>query len=751
MAYRTTTISEIVGKIFRRSLCLPVIQRKYVWDSDKIENLFDSIYRGYPIGTFLIWDIPRASLGDYYFYNFLENYDEFEGNVNRMIAQPILIHHGEGNENIQFQSVLDGQQRLTSIYVALQGYYKTRNTGGRINNPLSYTSRRLHFNLTGFNQNLNDEEEENSPLFRMLSESEMRADTINAWQPINTFINDSWRQYLSNPNANETILVRIIEEHVNYECTLSAVMNDGTMQRQLFRHIEQLLKRIHSDEIISFYEIRDQVNLSEVTEIFIRINSGGKVLSKSDLLFSTVVSKWQDGREKVDDLIATVKELGYEIDTDFVMRTALYLTHSPILFRVDNFQVENIDRIIDCFYREGDEMDIRKSILKTFEYLRNELKISEKTLKSKNVLIPIIFHLFKGGLLGRNSLNEVKKYIYISLLQKVFGSHGDSLLSQLRDGMLQNNGNNPAYVLQGLPFNYTRIISGITDQRKRRLYDITHQIIEDFLDKKKGDESWLVLSLIYEGLQHQYASYDQDHLHPRSKFIERNFPNQDFELIENRRDTVPNLCFATEEDNRLNKRGKLLQDYIENILPANNVQWYKSFNFIDDNMPLNITEFNDFYERRREKLKRKLFEKLNGPQDAGPQDAGPQDAGPQDAGPQDAGPQDAGLQDAGPLIGINFAHLNYRVTGEGNTTSCYNEFMKYVIDNYTHFIADSIILRNRFKDRADHPDFGQAIRYNRIISWNRWHFHTYQDSKSKIKIMLEIANLLNQRIDFLYH
>lgn len=107
-------IKKVIDKAERNELCLPAIQRKYVWSPEQIEKLFDSLYQGYPIGTFLMWNVPNDQIDQYKFYSFLREYHQKNGNFNDL---------NPSNENREFTAVLDGQQRITSLFIALKGNY----------------------------------------------------------------------------------------------------------------------------------------------------------------------------------------------------------------------------------------------------------------------------------------------------------------------------------------------------------------------------------------------------------------------------------------------------------------------------------------------------------------------------------------------------------------------------------------------------------------------------------------------------
>ena len=104
---------DAIDNIHNRHFLLPAIQRKFTWSSNQIEMLFDSIMQGYPINSFMFWKITDNEIkSGYKFYEFITRYREF---------------FSENNEDIDtkgvpdFDAVIDGQQRLTSLYIGLRG------------------------------------------------------------------------------------------------------------------------------------------------------------------------------------------------------------------------------------------------------------------------------------------------------------------------------------------------------------------------------------------------------------------------------------------------------------------------------------------------------------------------------------------------------------------------------------------------------------------------------------------------------
>ena len=67
------TVAEAVDKIHRKNFLLPAIQREFVWDVDQITQLFDSLMKGYHIGSFLFWEVEAESARAYQFYEFIRD------------------------------------------------------------------------------------------------------------------------------------------------------------------------------------------------------------------------------------------------------------------------------------------------------------------------------------------------------------------------------------------------------------------------------------------------------------------------------------------------------------------------------------------------------------------------------------------------------------------------------------------------------------------------------------------------------
>ena len=133
--YTPKTIYELIQEIEAGRVVLPAMQRNFVWSEDKICQLFESIMRDYPIGTFLFWMIDRDLFDKYVFNTFIKDYDEQLGKMQR--GKPATADFSD------YTAVLDGQQRITSLYMGVKGKYRTHLKGRPWDKPESYIDRFL--------------------------------------------------------------------------------------------------------------------------------------------------------------------------------------------------------------------------------------------------------------------------------------------------------------------------------------------------------------------------------------------------------------------------------------------------------------------------------------------------------------------------------------------------------------------------------------------------------------------------------
>ncbi len=132
------TIGKALERIHHHDYVLPAIQREFVWQTDQIARLFDSLLQGYPIGSFLFWNVEKPHSKEYVFYGFMTNYHQKNNkHLSRLdLAEPRPL-----------TAILDGQQRLTALNIGLLGSHAEKLPRKWADNASAYPERKLYLRL----------------------------------------------------------------------------------------------------------------------------------------------------------------------------------------------------------------------------------------------------------------------------------------------------------------------------------------------------------------------------------------------------------------------------------------------------------------------------------------------------------------------------------------------------------------------------------------------------------------------------
>ena len=576
MAYDSLTIKQIVSDISERKYYLPAIQRKFVWGEDKICNLFDSIMRDYPIGTFLFWDLPVDKANQYTFYEFLKNYHQRD-------SKNELVRYDFTRE---IRGVLDGQQRISSIYIALQGVFTTRRKHAHKNNNNAYSERKFYINLLGGDGNYE---------FKFLTDKDANQRTEDSYYYL-------VRNILTQPKDVDAhdILDALDAE---YPDSVEILIKQRKSAR---RKLSLLIKKLNEEELINYFKIVDK-DLDDILDIFVRVNSGGTILSKSDLLFSTLVAHWDNGRELVEKLINDMNgESGrFGFNSDFLMRTCLFLVDAPMSFKVSTFDSKNINKI------KSNWDDIRVALISAVNLLK-EFGFDRSRLSSNYAITPIAYYIYKGGVVDATTKLELRKLVIHSLLKQVYSGQADSALSALRDGLRVKSESEQepktTFELKESRFCFADFKSIKMPSGKKLTID--NADIEDFLELKKGSFAFLVLSTLYPDLKLDQVNFHQDHMHPYSKFSNAILKEKGFDEIkikhwQDLRDQLPNLQLLEGTENQ----EKLATDFKVWVEERQTtpVEYYKSRNYLSDGLSLEFEDFEGFFENRKQLIRNKLY------------------------------------------------------------------------------------------------------------------------------------------------
>jgi len=543
-----------------KNLLLPDIQREYCWDINEIERLFESIVDDYPIGACIFWKANRKIINNdkpnlYYFLR------EFEKGKSKNEKAPEIIEE----ENDYF-IVLDGQQRITSLNIALYGSY-TYYKGGRghaWDNPKSWCTKELYYNLNYYEDSENDDEH---PKKRFCFLTENEAESGNYYKIKLMLAYDTLAEFLE----------YMIENQFRKECKAD---------------LSILFERLHDSSgngLIHYYSISENT-YDEALDIFVRVNSTGRKLSKSDLLFSTLIDGWKDGKENIENIIAVMnsKGDGFQFTRDYLMRLCLVLVDENTNLKINSLNKNAISKIKDEWNNISSSLDKMSTVL-------SDIGISDENLTSYNATMPLVYYLFKGGeIKDQESKKETKKFLSVSLAKRLFGVASNDALNSTRNS------------LKGIDCRRTKFSLNLFKDvilTGGRTFTVSEDDIEYWLNNyEKGPNTYILLSLLYPNLKLSQVSFHQDHCHPYAGFDTKLLKEmlQDENKIKDwlkKRNLLPNLQFLEGTENESKNKTPLIKWVEEG----------NTFEYRPQNISLDLSNFDEFFNKRKELMKEQFI------------------------------------------------------------------------------------------------------------------------------------------------
>lgn len=247
-------INTILNYIDNGHMALPEFQRGYVWNRDQVRGLFDSMYRRHPVGSLLTWTTESRSA-------------QFRGEG--PLAPGVV------------KLLLDGQQRITSLYGVIQGRAPRFFDG----NPQAFTGLQFHVG-----------EEK----FEFYQPVKMKDDPL--WVSVTDLFqkgNNGLGAYITKFSTLEET-----KDHVGlYTARLSQLLGIGSID-------------LHIEDISG-----EDKTLDIVVEIFNKVNSGGTKLSKGDLALAKICAEWSEARDTMKGKIKEWGEAEYHFTLDWLLRS----------------------------------------------------------------------------------------------------------------------------------------------------------------------------------------------------------------------------------------------------------------------------------------------------------------------------------------------------------------------------------------------------------------------------------------------
>lgn len=554
------SIYEALLNIKDGKYVMPAFQRQYVWNMEQIEKLWDSILLDYPIATFLFWRVDDSNVTwDTYFCDFLSEVT-FDS---RKQADSVNYELTGINVKDTDTAVLDGQQRLTSLFLSLFGeaYIRPknarRNTGDKILTKLLIELNKNKISVV--------EEEYNSKKFDIKF-----SEKIGRLSPTQFEI----KNILDEKFQDETTRKIAIEE---------AIVNVPADSKDYARNIlRKLYDKIFVEKLIRYTEIND-MKQDDALEMFVRFNSGGKALRKSEITMSILEAYWPSAKTEFGKILV---DSYARFDTDFIIRAALMLYGDVVKSNINKKIAEEL---------KNDWNGFKKALTNT-ESLLKEMNIDVSRFSSSwNVLLPIIYYIYYNPDHYSKNIKGVRAYLLRAIFFTYFQSGTTGKLQQMKSNINS--------------FDYEITIEMLDQMNDLR---VTDGKIEDVLNSEKGSRvAGEVLYYLNLDWTNRNFKYEQDHLHPDNRFngnkpVSVNL--EEWKRWRGMRNRLPNLHLLEGRSNG-SKNDMRLVDYYNDMNEEQKVEFQIQAT-IPQGVSLEIEDFEKFYEARKTILAGKIRELL---------------------------------------------------------------------------------------------------------------------------------------------
>lgn len=557
---------------------MPAFQRDFVWSAEQIEKLFDSLMKGYPISSMLFWKVKGGTKTDFRFYKFLSTFIQYH----RICNEPIPT------DNINdFYAVLDGQQRLTSLYIGLCGSYAYKDYRKRWDySEYNFPTRHLYLNIS---RKYTQEESDREFIFSFVDK--------NISKEKDLFIDKSNEKWFR--------VGKILALHQDYDYGIDEFSEENNIDKESKRLLRLLDNVIHSKLNINFYE-EDEQKPDKAVNIFIRINSGGTALSFSDILMSIAIAncKQMDAKTEIKNLVEHVRSKGFNISHDFILKSFLYLYHKDVRSLITSFNLGFIELVENNWTR------IRDAVSNLFDLLRS-FGLTDFTMTSYNAAMPILYYLYHKDIYqdfykkigNREDCEIIKKWLFSILLRRAFGASADSVLAQSRRAYTTDI--TGSYIKETV----TLFPAAEINSEIKKLSDVGDDFIEDLLYSQKDSRySFPILAMLYPDLDYRNNNFHQDHLHPASAYNdleEKDKEKYGWQVY----NSILNLQMLDANENE-SKNAKPLDKWVSEQTRNKDMRKFMEDHLIPDT-DLSLSNFSDFIEKRKAMLVQRIRKMIN--------------------------------------------------------------------------------------------------------------------------------------------
>lgn len=555
MAKAEASVEELVGMIERGELRLPEMQRRYVWRSTRVRDLLDSLYRGYPSGAILLWETDEA-----------------------VPLQEFAVTQ-QANPYQSTRLLLDGQQRLTSLWAVIRG------------EPVSVRGRQRPIELL-FNLDYPDElavvtevnEDDDDDLVE--DETDSNEDELQKRFDKMTFV-VSTRKLEQQPHwVKVTDVFKTDSDAVFLKRAGVSGFDDPRYEKysQRLARLRGIRRYIYRMDVLE-----RRLSYDEVTEIFVRVNSLGAKLRSSDLALAQITAKWRNSLKTFQTFQQQCAKAGFDLELGLYLKNLIaFATGQSRFLTVGSL---TLDTLKSSWAESCQGMEFALNFFKS-----NAGIDSPALLSSPFILITLAYHAHKRNYQIDPVEADRLRYWVLAANTKGRYSRGSSetLLDQDLSTIRQGGG-----------------ASELTERLRLQvgLLDITPQELEArnqrsaifktmFLAfKAAGAKDWrsnLAISLDHSGAHHQLQFH---HIFPKA-ILKATYTGREA-------DDIANLCFISGKTNR-QISDKAPAEYFPSLIQKAGVVVFDAQQIPTDEGLLRVENYKTFLVRRRELMAQRL-------------------------------------------------------------------------------------------------------------------------------------------------
>ena len=565
MQQQNIPIGTLVDMYKRGELRLPEIQRHYVWQSTRVRDLLDSLYRGYPSGSILMWET-----------------DEPVPTREFAIAQETNAFAGR-------KLLLDGQQRLTSLTAVLGG--ELVSVRGR-KRPID-----ILFNLEHPEGPPTDDTEvdsdESSPLTPDDEVSDEVDETEEAEQGLQEKLNRrtfvvSSKNLLSQPNW-------VSVSHVFHTANDAEILEKAGIESFKDPRFQKYSDRLKKLRAIKDYQyvvhvLERSMSYEEVTEIFVRVNSLGAKLRSSDLALAQMTSRWPNLLKELEVFQEECEQSWFTIELGHLVRSIVVFATQQCLFR--SVASTPVDKL-----KAGWEQ-AKEGLRFAINFLRTNAGIEDESLLSSPMFIHALAAVsrVKDNKLTADEQNKLLHWLLVANARGRYSRGSTETLLNEDLAIIFRSGDIGA-LIEPVKRQFGRLHVEPNDLAGRGVNSPLFSLAYLAL-KASGAKDWysgLGLSLTHQGKLHFIQWH---HIIPKSLLKQRGYETGEI-------NEISNMAFITGQTNR-RISNKEATGYLADIIVKQGVEALNSQCVPTDSELWSTERYRDFLQQRRVALAERM-------------------------------------------------------------------------------------------------------------------------------------------------